>query len=213
MFRNSAPSGNPASLQRDQRRRWPWRTVDGPATAGLGGRATGVGTRETSERIAQGARLAALLVLAVTSTAPAALESDRSQPIELAADSVDINEGEGLSIYRGDVDLRQGSMRLRADVVTVHHRGRDPSRVVAEGRPVRFEQASTRGPVEGQARRVEYEIASENLELTGDAVLKQGQDTMRSDRIVYDRVRAVVKAGAAAEGKERVRISIQPPAK
>jgi lipopolysaccharide export system protein LptA len=154
-----------------------------------------------------------LLLMAATAAGAMALESDRSQPIELAADSVDIDEGKGLSVYRGDVDLRQGSMRLRADVVTVQHRGGDPSRVVAEGRPVRFEQQSERGPVEGQARRVEYEIASENLELTGDAVLMQGQDTMRSDRIVYDRVRAVVKAGAAAEGKQRVRISIQPPAK
>ncbi len=158
-------------------------------------------------------RLATLLALTLMATGAVALESDRNQPIELAADSVDINEAEGLSVYRGDVDLRQGSMHLQADVVRVHHRGRDPSRVVAEGRPVRFEQQSTRGPVEGQARRVEYEIASENLELSGDAVLVQGKDTMRSDRIVYDRVRAVVKAGAAAEGKQRVRISIQPPAR
>jgi lipopolysaccharide export system protein LptA len=36
---------------------------------------------------------------------------------------------------------------------------------------------------------------------------------MRSDRIVYDRVKSVVKAGAAAKGKERVRISIEAPGK
>ena len=63
----------------------------------------------------------------------AALESDRNQPIELAADSVDIDEGKGVSIYRGDVDLRQGSIRLRADVVTVHQDKRRPSRIVARG--------------------------------------------------------------------------------
>jgi lipopolysaccharide export system protein LptA len=159
-------------------------------------------------------RANALLALLLTALTPlaGALESDRDQPIELAADSVDIDEGRGLSIYRGDVDLRQGSIRLRADVVTVHQAGRKTSRIVAEGRPVKFQQQSAKGPVRGEARQVEYEVASENLLLIGDAVLRQGKDSMRSDRIVYDRVRAVVKAGAAAEGKQRVRISIQPPA-
>jgi lipopolysaccharide export system protein LptA len=49
--------------------------------------------------------------------------------------------------------------------------------------------------------------------MIGDAVLIQGKDSMRSDRIVYDRVKSVVKAGAAAKGKQRVRISIEAPGK
>jgi len=155
-------------------------------------------------------RLGLLLVLLFTAAAPA-LESDRQQPIELSADSVDIDEGRGVSVYRGDVDLQQGSMRVLADVVTVHMQGRKPSQIVAEGRPVKFRQQSERGPVRGEARRVEYAVDSENLVLIGDALLVQNQDSMRSDRIVYDRERAVVKAGAAAEGRERVRISIEAP--
>lgn len=155
--------------------------------------------------------LLALLLIALAAPA-VALESDREQAIELAADSVDIDEGKGVSVYRGDVDLRQGSIRLRADVVTVHQDKRRPSRIVAQGRPVRFQQQSAKGLVKGEARQVEYEVASENLVLSGDAVLVQGNDRMRSDRIVYDRVRSVVKAGAAAKGKQRVQISIQPPA-
>ncbi len=157
-------------------------------------------------------RLAVILGLLLLGGSAAALEGDRERPIELAADSVDIDEGRGVSTYRGDVDLRQGSMRLQADVVRVLQRGRKPVRVEAEGRPVRFTQESARGPVKGEARRMEYDLASENLVLQGDAVLVQGKDSMRSDRIVYDRERAVVKAGAAADGRQRVRISIQPPA-
>lgn len=152
-----------------------------------------------------------LLVLMLLCAPLQALESDRSQPIELTADSVDIDEGKGLSIYRGDVDLRQGSMRVLADVVTVYQKERKPSQIVAEGRPVKFRQQSEEGPVRGEARRVEYAVGSENLVLIGDAVLMQNNDTMRSDRIVYDRVKSVVKAGAAAQGKQRVRISIEAP--
>lgn len=153
------------------------------------------------------------LLLSFAAGTVAALDSDSKQPIELAADSVDFNEAEGLSIYKGDVDLRQGSIRLRGDVVTVYQAGRDPQKVVAEGRPVKFEQRVEKGLVKGEALRVEYEVASENIILIGDAVLDQGKDSMRSDRIVYDRVKSVVKAGAAAKGKQRVHISIQPPGK
>ncbi|MCP5305202.1 MAG: lipopolysaccharide transport periplasmic protein LptA [Chromatiaceae bacterium] len=142
-----------------------------------------------------------------------ALESDNQQPIELSADYADIDEAKGISVYKGDVDLRQGTLRLRADVLTVHHAGRKPSKMIAEGKPVHFEQQSDEGPVKGQSRRAEYEVNTENLVLIGDAVVVQNKDTMRSDRIVYDRVHSVVKAGAAAQGKQRVQITIQPPAK
>ena len=153
------------------------------------------------------------IALMLLTGAVAALDSDQDQPIELSADYADIDESRGVSVYRGDVDLQQGSLRLLADEVTVHHVERKPARMVAEGRPVKFQQQSDKGLVRGEARRAEYEVNTENLVLIGDAVVVQGKDTMRSDRIIYDRVRSVVKAGAAAKGKERVRISIQPPAK
>ncbi|RMG35809.1 MAG: lipopolysaccharide transport periplasmic protein LptA [Gammaproteobacteria bacterium] len=140
-----------------------------------------------------------------------ALSSDKDQPVELAADSVDLDEAKQVSVYKGDVDLRQGSMRLRADQVTVQHQGRKPDRLIAVGRPVRFEQRTGKGKkVKARARRAEYEVNSEVLTLIGDAVLTQDGDTLKSDRIVYDRVRHKVKAGAAAKGKKRVRITIQP---
>lgn len=156
-------------------------------------------------------RCVALLIALLATSAAFALESDRRQPIELAADSVDIDEGKGVSIYKGDVDLRQGTIHLQADIVTVHQQGRKTSKIVADGSPVQFQQQSDKGLVQGRAKHVEYEVDSENLVLSGDAEVVQGQDRMRSDRIVYDRVRSVVKAGAAAQGKQRVKISIQAP--
>lgn len=162
-------------------------------------------------RVVLMAAVSTLVGLLLIAPAVSALESDRKQPIELAADSVDIDEAKGVSVYKGDVDLRQGTMRLRADVVTVYQRERKPSRIVANGRPAKFQQQSNKGTVKGEARQLEYEVSSENLVLTGDAVVTQGKDSMRSDRIIYDRVRSKVKAGAAAKGKQRVRISIEAP--
>jgi len=159
------------------------------------------------------AKLLLALILMLAGPASLALESDKEQPIELSADSVDIDESKGMSIYRGDVDLRQGTMHLQADVVTVHQNKRKPTKIIAEGQPVKFQQQSDKGLVKGRAKRAEYEVNSENLVMIGDAVLIQGKDSMRSDRIVYDRVKSVVKAGAAAKGKQRVHISIEAPGK
>jgi lipopolysaccharide export system protein LptA len=153
------------------------------------------------------ATLALLLGLAGTAHA---LAGDKDKPVELSADSVDIDQAKSVSIYKGDVDLRQGSMRLRADQVVVHHKGKRPGRIVATGRPVRFQQDSGHGLVKARAQRAEYTVNSEVLVLIGHASLTRGGNTMQSDRIVYDRVHHKVRAGAAAKGKQRVHITLDP---
>lgn len=140
-----------------------------------------------------------------------ALASDKDQPIELVADSVEFDDGKRLSIYKGDVDLRQGSIRVWADRVTVKHRDKKPDKIIAIGSPARFQQEGENGPVKARANRADYIVNSKLLTLTGNAVLIQGRDEVKNDRIVYDRVKHRIKAGEAAKGKQRVHITIQPP--
>ena len=61
-----------------------------------------------------------LALLFALSCSAHALSSDKDQPIELAADSVDVDEGKGVSTYKGNVDLRQGSMKLLATVPNMY---------------------------------------------------------------------------------------------
>lgn len=152
------------------------------------------------------------LLLMLAAPAALALSTDKDQPIEIEADSVDIDEGKGISVYLGNVEINQGSMRLLADKVTVYQQRRKPTRFVAEGNPVRFRQLPDDSKVYNKARalRAEYEVHSEVITLINEAKLIQGKDTFASDRIVYDRVKAVVRGGAAAEGRQRVKIRIQP---
>ena len=151
-----------------------------------------------------------VLCIGLNSSTGWALQSDKDQPMELEADSADIDESKGVSVYTGNVVVVQGSINLQADRVTVYQRGSNPTRIIAEGQPVKFRQLQDdrKEYVKGVARKAEYTIASEELVLIGDAVLTQGKDSFKSDRIVYDRVRAKVKAGAAAKGKERVKLTI-----
>lgn len=149
-----------------------------------------------------------ILLLSLCFSLPAfALSSDKDQPIEMAADGVDVDEAKALATYKGNVELVQGSMRLNADTVTVKRQPNKTHLITAIGK-VRFSQKSNKGPVTATANKAEYQAHSELLRLIGKAKLTQNGDTIRSDRITYDRARHKVKAGAAAKGKERVRITI-----
>ncbi|MCG6859958.1 MAG: lipopolysaccharide transport periplasmic protein LptA [Chromatiaceae bacterium] len=162
------------------------------------------------------AGLAALCLMPVLLLAPLrlpALEEDQEQPLYLESDSAEIFEAKSLSIYTGNVFVKQGSMELRGDQVTVHH---DPERrpefIITIGAPATYLQQveGEEKKVEAEALRMEFDRDKDEITLINQAVLFQGEDTFRSDRIVYDRAKAQVKAGTIADGKERVKIVISP---
>ncbi|MES9897521.1 MAG: lipopolysaccharide transport periplasmic protein LptA [Sedimenticola sp.] len=153
--------------------------------------------------------LAISLLPAMPSLAQA-LQSDKNQPTQIEADSVEIDDGKGISIYKGNVVMTQGSIQFKADKVVVTQREEKADQITATGTPVQFQQEmdNNEGMVKGRSKRIEYEADSEILYMINDAVLTQNKDTFTSDRITYDRAKAVVKAGASAKGKERVRVTI-----
>lgn len=154
--------------------------------------------------------LAVLFV--VTCQSVTALEADRGQPVYMEADGVEIDEKSGASVYQGNVILTQGSIRITAETVEIQQKAEgDKGRIEASGNPVTFSQETDDGKtIRGRASQIEYDTDDELLVMIGDAELEQGKDTFSSDRIIYDRARAVVKAGASAKGKQRVRMTIQP---
>ncbi|GAB0148236.1 MULTISPECIES: lipopolysaccharide transport periplasmic protein LptA [Marichromatium] len=153
-------------------------------------------------------RLLALLLLFGWNPANA-LDDDPQQPMYIEADDVEVREAEGTSIYVGNVEVTQGSMRLHADHMTVYHReDRRPRQIIAIGTPARFRQLleDDQGEVRAFARRMEFDTDRDELVLIDEAVLIQGEDRVASERIVYDRAREHFRAG----GSGRVRITITP---
>jgi lipopolysaccharide export system protein LptA len=149
------------------------------------------------------------VAVAVAWIPAAALEDDASQPILIEADDVEVLEAENTSIYVGNVQVDQGSMRLLGDHVTVYHReDRRPRFMIALGSPASFKQLldNDEGEVLAFAKRMEYDADKDELTLIEDALLIQGADRVASERIVYDRARAHFRAG----GSGRVKITITP---
>ncbi|MCG8489584.1 MAG: lipopolysaccharide transport periplasmic protein LptA [Chromatiales bacterium] len=140
------------------------------------------------------------------------LESDRKQPMALEADSLSINESTGVSLYEGNVTIVQGSMKLWADRLWVHRSAGKTEKIVSEGEPTRFSQLPEVDGVEvhGRARRIEIHVDRNEMLLIDDALLEQGGNSFRNDRIVYNRANAQVRAGSSVQGKQRVQVVIEP---
>ena len=170
---------------------------------------------KTERRKKRLGRLLAILLLSACAAIPTAgaLEEDAEQPLYLEADSAELDDQTSISIYRGNVFVQQGTLQIRADEVTVHHReDRHPEKIIAVGKPATYRQVMEEGEeqLEAEALRMEYVTETDEITLIDQAVVFQGEDTFRNDRIVYDRANARVKAGTSVQGSERVKIRITP---
>jgi lipopolysaccharide export system protein LptA len=143
---------------------------------------------------------------------PVGAARNTNLPVEITADTAEYDEKAATVTYIGNVLVVQGTAELRCARLTLHQPEGGPQRIVAEGNPVKFHQPPEDGmrEIDGRADRAEYDLDQRLLTLIGNAELLQQGDSVTSDRIVYDMASATVRAGAAADGAERVRTVIQP---
>lgn len=120
------------------------------------------------------------------------LPEDAEQPLSINADSGTYNrEPDGTLELSGNVQIRQGTLRVEAARVRATKRDGKLHRVVAtgaEGSLVRFQQQISPGEplARARARNVDYSIAEERIELTGDAFLSTGETQYAGGTIVWD---------------------------
>lgn len=171
-------------------------------------------------------RLATLFLALWWSLAAWSLSSDGDQPINVEADNAEADNAARISIYKGDVVITQGTLRITGDTVTIYYDERfEMTKMITEGRPSTFRQLPD-GETEyrtARARRMEYYATEDLIILIDNAQYGTGDTLVKADRIEYDSLNARVKAQtnnstAAASGKtagdgtSRVRITLQPGA-
>jgi len=152
-----------------------------------------------------------LLVLILIPVNSWGLSSDRDQPMLIEADRAELDDSKGISIYRGNVKVTQGTMLLTGDIMTVHNKGNDVEKVIMEGKPATYSQRpdSKDKDVRASALHMEYYTNPEKIILIKQAEVEQEGDVLRSERIEYDVPTDKVNAGTN-QPNERVRITIQP---
>lgn len=151
-----------------------------------------------------------LLAFAACPTGAGALSTDREQPVRIDADSANLDDRKRIAVYRGDVVIVQGSLRISGDLVTMYFdENYDLATLVAEGEPAHFRQQPDDGPAQtGEAARIEYQMESGAMLFAGSAEIVQGDFRMQAEQIDYDSVTGDIQGtGAEAEAGGR-RVSI-----
>jgi lipopolysaccharide export system protein LptA len=158
---------------------------------------------------------AAALVMALTLVTGLAhaLPDDRDQPIHITADKALRDEKLGVTVYTGNVQMDQGSMRITADILTIYHVAEEADRIVAEGQPAKMQQQPEldEGMVHAHAAVIEYFRDEDRVHLQSNARVEQDGSVVSGDSIDYFIEEQLVKADSdqTQEGN-RVQVIIPP---
>jgi len=130
------------------------------------------------------------------------INADPTEPVEISADSLQVDQDSGRAVFSGNVVVGQGDLRLAATRIEVIYQSEsgDISRLEASG-GVTFVTATE----EAEAAGAVYDLDGRNLVLTGDVLLTQGASAIAADRMDVDldtgnatmqgRVRTVFRQG------------------
>ena len=171
----------------------------------------------------------AAMIAAIATGDARALSSDREQPIVIEASTAEADNRAQVTIYRGDVVITQGTLRITGDTVWIHYNDSNSiTKAISVGKPASFRQLPDNKEhyMTADADRMEYHAAEDLILLLGNARYGEGPDKITAQRIVYDSRMGRVKAGTlsgteadastgdsaagTSSGPDRVRITITP---
>jgi len=169
------------------------------------------------------ARWFLLMVLCFVSGPALALPEDRDQPLSITADSAVRDDRVSETRYLGNVELSQGSLLIKADLLTINHSENTASLVIAEGNPATLSQTPSRGkaPVLAEAQTIEYHREEDKMVLRDGARIEQDGAVVTGAVIDYfvssQKVNAMssetkTEPDADDNARQRVEVIIPPSA-
>ena len=154
-----------------------------------------------------------ILLMAFVASLVFALPEDTKQPIEIEAQSVVVDETTGFNEFSGDVEVRQGSLLLLAELIQVQTENEEVVSMVAKGsleKPAKYIQSQENQArfVEATATKITYDVNAGMIFLVGNAHLIQGFDSFSGDTLSYDINNDKVVVKGSEDGTERVKFKI-----
>jgi lipopolysaccharide export system protein LptA len=154
----------------------------------------------SAHRIARAIAAFTLPILAFTAFVPVRIAGaqgdDKKQDINYSANSADMNYQAKSGKLFGNVVITQGTMTIRADRIEFKQNPDNSVSATAYGNPITFRQKreGLDEYFEGYAQRAHYDGEKSLLELFDRALLKRGQDEIRSNYISYNTKTELFKA-------------------
>ncbi|NIP28666.1 MAG: lipopolysaccharide transport periplasmic protein LptA, partial [Gammaproteobacteria bacterium] len=124
----------------------------------------------------QSINLTLLFLMLLVAPPCLALTTDKDQPIEIEADTAELDDKKNVTIYSGNVIVVQGSIRMTGEKMTVYYtEDSDLETVVMVGNPATYKQLPDKSDVydEAEAKRMEYYNPRNLIVLINNAIVKQ----------------------------------------
>ncbi len=111
------------------------------------------------------------------------MTQDTSQPVEVTADNLAVDQNDGTAVFTGNVLIGQGAMRLSAPRVQVHYdqEGNRIERMIASGGVTLVS-----GDDAAEAQNADYSIDTGMIHMQGDVLLVQKKSAITADRMTVD---------------------------
>ncbi len=138
-------------------------------------------------------RIFALAVLTLLLTNPAlaqvdigfgGVSYDESQPVEVTADGLTIDQATGEAVFNGNVIVVQGDLRMAAGAVRIVYStdgAQEVSEVIATGGVL-----VTRGADAAEGGSARFDVSTALLTLSGNVLVTQGPTAIAGDSMVVD---------------------------
>jgi len=111
------------------------------------------------------------------------MQENADLPVEVAADNLDVDQGDGTAIFTGNVRIGQGDMRLSAPRVRVVYQ-EDQSGI--ESLQATGGVTLVSGEDAAEAARADYNIETGLIAMQGNVLLLQGANALSAERMTVD---------------------------
>ncbi|MFC4271918.1 lipopolysaccharide transport periplasmic protein LptA [Sneathiella chungangensis] len=134
--------------------------------------------------------------------------ANTDQPIEITADSLEVQQAKQLAIFEGNVQVVQGDIRMRSAKLIVHYSEKDQQK---DGDPANIRQIDALGNVflsspreTAQGDKGVYDVTNKLINLQGNVVLTQGKNVLRGNTLTLNLItgESRVEGGAATNANQ-----------
>jgi lipopolysaccharide export system protein LptA len=137
------------------------------------------------------------------------VQANSAQPISIEALQFEMLLAERKAVYTGDVEATQGDYTINADELVVFFDEDNKITVMqATGTPAALTDQITQPSLLITGDELDYLFVESIVRANGNGILKQGEDFVRAETIVYDL--DAQSARATGGGDERVRVTLAP---
>lgn len=159
----------------------------------------------------------AILMLLVLLAPQTGFSITDKKEVFIQANTMKFDLETGSSIYRGNVSIIQGTIKLTGENVIITRKNNEIIDIKVDGNPAHYLQdENTENRVHAISQHMKFTASTNRLVLTVDASLEQSSQTVVSQRIVYDTQNKIIIAGKNGDPKnsgqsgDRVNITLTP---